>query len=174
MKEIPFEELLAEAQKYSIYGVSYWELHYGLAGVSTVIDPKEVGVYFRHLPEKERDRREIKNEQVPMKTVYPKKIEREVLETIKKRPLAFNGANLCDPTRTIHYTWNRKVKCLCGCVFNMETEITNRETKMKRIEPVETRYCPNPECLPQDNGEFIRRKWIYLGDLINGFCRCPR
>ena len=167
MKDIPFEVLTEEAAKHGIYGISYWELHYGLAGVSTVIDPKYVGVYHRHIPDKERDRREIKNEQVPMKTVYPKKLEKEVLSEIKKNPLAFNGQNLCDPNRTICYTWKRDVKCLCGCVFSMETEITNRDTGMKRIEPVETRDCPNPECFggeTKENGKPRVRKWIYLGD----------
>jgi len=138
------EELISEADK---YGIPYFEdnqhtLFFKLAGISKLPEFEKVEVINRKVSDKELERREKNNEQIPGKTVFPKRIRKKIYKQLEKNPLSFNCYDFTNPDNDVHFTFEKRVKCHCGENFVMSTVSG---------ESFDRRRCPRCE-----------RFWVYL------------
>jgi len=150
--EIPeYADLIGEAQKYNISyaGKDREQLFADLAGVSTSPAFKDIKTYERSYSAEQLDQMKLRGMTPLRKTVFPKELEKKVLNIIGNDPNSFAGFTFRSPLSNLDYTWNDSVKCNCGKSFKMEWE--TEKNGIKRTEKVEVKLCP--QC---------GKKWIRL------------
>jgi len=138
------EQLIGEADK---HGIPFFEddqhsLFFKLAGISKLPEFEKVEVINRKVSNSELEKREKNHEQIPGKTLYPKKLRKKIYKILEKNPLAFNNYDFTNPNSSVHYSFEKKVRCWCGESFTMSTVSG---------ESFDRRRCPK-----------CGRQWVYL------------
>jgi hypothetical protein len=156
----PYGELVELAIKNNIQYADRdkWELFADLAAKGEKSHPafQNIGVFKREYSPSVIEERKSLNQAIPGSVIYPKSMEKDVLNFIGEHKNAFGSYIFRNPDSLIHYTFTNDVTCACGEKFVMERMY--KENGIPKREKVEEKFCTNPDC----RGGDMPRKWIRL------------